>query len=174
MSDVTEIVIKYDERGPYCEILLTQGQVAKVSPEDYVRVSQHKWYARWGPNSNSFYAMRTLWNKGDVWVWPMARFIKGLGRGASGEVDHINHDTLDNRRNNLRVATRKQNSWNCKRYSRNTLGYRGVVKWGNKYAASTRVGGKRVYGSGRLTPVEAFADYVALVKKHHGEFAPYA
>ena len=42
-------------------------------------------------------------------------------------VDHINRDTLDNRRANLRIVTASQNNWNQRLLpAHNTSGYRGV------------------------------------------------
>lgn len=46
----------------------------------------------------------------------MHRFILGLPPGAGGEVDHINGDRLDNRRQNLRVVTRPQNAQNRRKH----------------------------------------------------------
>lgn len=43
------------------------------------------------------------------------------------EIDHINHDTLDNRRCNLRVCTRQENNMNKGLYNHNTSGVTGVT-----------------------------------------------
>lgn len=42
-------------------------------------------------------------------------------------VDHINHDTYDNRKSNLRVCTCSQNQWNARHRIDNATGYRGVA-----------------------------------------------
>ena len=63
-------------------IPLTQGQFAQISTEDFERVSQFKWYAKWNTCTRSFYAVRTEWLEETGWTRnrhvSMARFILGL------------------------------------------------------------------------------------------------
>ena len=94
----------------YRIIPLTQGQSAKVSPEDYDWLMHWKWIASWHPVARSFKATRTEKRK----TIYMARVILSALPGI--EVDHWNHDTLDNRRGNLRPATHAHNCMN-RRYS---------------------------------------------------------
>lgn len=64
-------------------------------------------------------------------------------------VDHINHDTLDNRRQNLRVVTRRQNQANMRKCSKATSSkYKGVSwdKSRNKWMAAL---GPKVEGKTR-------------------------
>lgn len=42
----------------------------------------------------------------------MHRFIMGLGPGDPREVDHLNHNGLDNRRENLRIVSHLENGQN--------------------------------------------------------------
>lgn len=56
---------------------------------------------------------------------PVHRFITNAPKGI--EVDHKNGDTMDNRKENLRLVTRATNSRNVKLYTSNKSGYKGVA-----------------------------------------------
>lgn len=90
------------------KIKLTQGKCALVDDEDYERVNQFKWTAEKCSKSENYYARnRTINTK-------MHRLIMGIGK-SSLVVDHINHKTLDNRKQNLRVCTQAENLRNRKK-----------------------------------------------------------
>ena len=63
------------------------------------------------------------------------------------EVDHINHDTLDNRWENLRAVTHKENGKNQSKHSDNTSGTTGVSFYKNqgKWYSKIYVDGEHVY-----------------------------
>ena len=90
-------------------------------------------------------------------------------------VDHINMNRLDNRRCNLRIATKAQNSYNRPARRDNTSGYKGVwfrsnVK--NKcWIAEIRINGKKIHIGTYQTKEEAALAYNEAAKKYHGEFA---
>lgn len=90
------------------QIPLTRGRYALVDDGDYEELNRHKWHASWNPTNRSYYAKRRV---GRVMV-RMHREICELKPGDRKEVDHINHDTLDNRRSNLRVCVHQENSQN--------------------------------------------------------------
>jgi len=89
------------------------------------------------------------------------------------EVDHVNGDGLDNRRANLRAATRAQNCQNRRRRKDNTSGFKGVRldRRYNKWRAEISACGSK-YDLGCFdTPEAAHAAYVAASEVLHGEFA---
>jgi hypothetical protein len=80
------------------------------------------------------------------------------------DVDHINGITGDNRWDNLRIATRSQNSMN-----RDSKGYYYSSKQ-SKYRALIQVGYKKIDLGGFDTEQEARSAYLNAVDKYHGEF----
>ncbi len=109
------------------QILLTQGKIALVADADYDWLNQWKWYVL-KDRSGSFYAVRSSsQKKGKRYPIYMHRLILGLERGDKREGDHRNHNTLDNRRSNLRICTQQQNLTNQKPRSNGTSKYKGVT-----------------------------------------------
>jgi hypothetical protein len=86
-------------------------------------------------------------------------------------IDHINNIHTDNRLENLRMATVRQNGYNSKKRKDNTAGYKGVKKRGNKFTARIMVNGHRIFLGTYDTPEEAHAAYCKAAKKYFGEFA---
>ena len=167
----------------YRIIRLTKGQVTKVDASDYDWLSQWKWMAMWNPNTNSFYAKRNATvgelQKGYPTNVMMHRFIAGVPvkAGRRIQVDHENHDTLDNQRSNLRCVNPSQSGMNRTMRSDNKSGYKGV-HWHSqcdKWVAGIvfTKDGKRHHISLGLyeDPKEAHAAYCEAAKKYHGEFA---
>lgn len=95
-------------------IPLTQGKFAKVDDADYEWLSQYNWYAKKTTAIYSlyglYYAARFQRIKKVKTTIYMHREIANCPPGK--EVDHINHDTLDNQRENLRCCTRAENMAN--------------------------------------------------------------
>jgi hypothetical protein len=100
------------------QIPLTQGQFAIVDNEDYVRVNCYNWHARWCPETKSFYAVRNLVVNEKRTTQQMHRLILYLESKDKRQVDHVNHDTLDNRRENIHAVTCRSNHHNRKNQSK--------------------------------------------------------
>lgn len=156
-------------------IPLTQGYEAIVDERD-ADLANHKWYVLTNKHSN-VYAARETFPNGKRTTLLMHRVIMERSLGASLEkaieVDHENNNGLDNRRDNLRTATRAQNSHNSKKPRHNTSGYKGVslYKPNNKWRAYINLNRKRIYLGYFDTPLEAYKAYCKAAEQYHGEFA---
>jgi hypothetical protein len=83
------------------------------------------------------------------------------------QVDHIDGDGLNNRRSNLRVATKQQNNWNVKRDGR----LKGVYPSGTRWAARINLNGKEIHLGVHATIEEAAHVYDAAAIHYFGEYA---
>lgn len=163
-------------REGYRLIPLTLGQVAIVDAADYEWLSQWNWFAVWMPNANTYYADRHAPKQPDG-KRPhilMHRFI--LGDPPGRVVDHLDHNGLNCRRNNIRVATSSQNNQNTRKYRSNPNGLKGVTYHTDRRAekawrASIRVHGKLKHLGGFPTKELAAEAYRAAAIQYFGEFA---
>jgi hypothetical protein len=152
------------------QISLTQGQVAIVDDWWFEELNQHKWNAQWRPDIKSFYAVRNssrLFGKQAKIFMHVA--IAGTPNGMC--TDHINHNTLDNRSENLRVCTSHQNAYNKRKHIDNTSGYKGVRMKAKKWEAHIGDHGRDYYLGRYSSPEEAARAYDEAAKRLHGEFA---
>lgn len=155
-------------------IQLTQGQCAVVDDEDLERISIRRWYAQWNPHTKTFRAICHSVKSDDR--YPATLFMhREVIRAPSGlVVDHINHDTLDNRKSNLRLCSVHCNSMN-KRILPSKSGFKGVhylpegrVK---KWSAVICFNRKNMTLGYFMTPEEAAERYDEAAVKYFGEFA---
>lgn len=151
-------------------IPLTQGKVARVSPEDVEWLSRWPWYAHLS-KSGLFYATRAEYVDGKQKTVLMHREI--VKPEEDQDVDHENHDTLDNQRGNVRPATGTQNNRNCRVSKKSSTGIKGVmfVSKRNKYQSSITVDNKKIWLGYFLTSEEASAAYTEASVKYHKEFS---
>ena len=153
-------------------IKLTLGQYAIVDPEDYERINKYKWNAYRG--YSSYYSKRKIYNRknGSERTVYMHRWIMNAPKGMV--VDHINHNGLDNRKENLRFATNAENS----RYARKTKNkfcsdYKGIhyIKKVKRWRARITFEGKTRYVGQYRDEISAAKAYDRAAKKYFGEFA---
>ena len=154
------------------EIPLSKGMIAIVDDCDYVWLSEWKWCV-----SHQGYAMRTEYIQGSGRkhqmnsVYLMHRIIMNAPEGMC--VDHINRDKLDNRRSNLRLATRAENLWNAGMSAANTSGYRGVY-WLERrkcWLAKIFIQGKEIRLGQYDEAIDAAYAYNVAALKYMGSFA---
>lgn len=88
--------------------------------------------------------------------------------------DHINHNKKDNRVENLRPCTHKQNDWNQPIQINNTSGYIGVCwnKSNQKWFARIKVNGKEKYLGNYTNKEDAIKARLKAENEYYGKFAP--
>lgn len=148
------------------EIPLTKGLVALVDDADFELVAQYSWRARL--YGRTHYAEAPTKMHGILTTIRMHSLIMEPGTGL--EVDHRNHNGLDNRRENLRVCTHRQNCAN-RRYERARPGYRGVYPSGANWKAVINRDGRQFNLGHYPCEVMAAVAFDRELLATHGEFA---
>lgn len=148
------------------EIPLTQGKIAIVDDEDFEELSRYKWCAH--KDGNTFYALRSI-RKEDGKYTKITMHQQILGKKEGYEIDHINGNGLDNRHENLRHVTHRQNGQN--RHISKSSRYPGVywLKQRRKWYSRIRLNGKMKSLGLFNNEYEAFMAYVNAVKIYTGQ-----
>ena len=145
------------------------GYMMLVSAYDLDHIMMYQWYL----NSNGYPATYgTVDKNGERWgaPYPLHRFlIPSCPEGYV--VDHINRNRLDNRRQNLRVITAKQNSFNRKKPSNSKNTFKGVRKTGKTYKAVISKDGETYSIKDCKTERDAAMAYDAMAEELFGEYA---
>ena len=144
-------------------IPLNNGRFVMVDAADYENLIKHKWHI----TIFHEYAMRrekgkTIYMHNEI-MEPVSGFV----------VDHKDHNSLNNMRGNLRIATRSQNSCNIKKSQGCSSKYKGVSfnKALGKWVVSIRFQRKHIHLGYFDNEEDAARAYDAAARKHHGEFA---
>ena len=148
-------------------IPLSKGLFTVVDADDFVKFGHMAWRAT--KKGSNQYAIGNL--TGEKQNSSLHRLILNAPNGV--DVDHKNRDTLDNRRSNLRLATRQQNNFNRTKRKGCTSIYKGVHwhkqkgKWQARIVVDRKTRSLGLYSS----EIEAARMYDQAAIQHFGEFA---
>ena len=116
----------------------------KNSPNKYIRICIFK---------QNFRAHRIVW-------WMVT------GEEPTKDIDHIDHDGLNNRFENLRLVSKKENQKNLSRNKNNTSGVTGVKKVRGKYHAVVQSDNRMIF----LGSFDRFEDAVEARKEANTKY----
>jgi hypothetical protein len=133
---------------------------AIIDKEDYEKVKDYKWH-----KGHSNYIVSA---KNGI---RLHRLI--MNYPSNMEIDHKNHNKLDNRKENLRVCTGSQNKMNGKIHKDNFSKFKGVSwnKKNNKWVACIYTNNKNKFLGCFNNKIDAAIAYNNAALKYYGEFA---
>ena len=159
-------------------ITMKNGETILLDKEDYLKYRGMSWHTIKG-----YAAHMVTEQDAEFWGLParknvyMHRAVMGMVHGDKGiMVDHINHDRLDNRKQNLRECTASENARNLRNNVNNkSTGYKGV-HWlcGQRrrpWQARIKLTDKMVYLGCYESAEEAARAYNEAAAEHFGSFA---
>ncbi len=141
------------------KVKLTKGKFALVDDEDYEKLLAKKWHLH-----SCGYACSTVKKDGGSFTVMMHREIMNPCKDL--EIDHRNHNRLDNRKKNLKICSRSDNLLNGSSHKDSKSKFRGVswCKQTNKWRAQLRIKGIS-YNIGRFnTELKAARAYNKKLK----------
>lgn len=156
----------YDLTGEYGICYLYDGSECLFDKEDFDKIKD----LTWGSDGNG-YAFARTGDRKDIIRIKMHRLIMDAPDGL--DVDHINHNTLDNRKCNLRICTRSQNNTNKIKRHNNTSGVIGVSLYRNsKWRADISINKKQVCLGYFANKDDAIRARLNAEAKYYREYSP--
>lgn len=138
--------------------LVLNNKTVLIHEEDLPKVKEYRWYV-------GKYVYASL-NKKTIYLHRIL-----LNPPVGMDIDHINHNPYDNRKENLRIANRSQNNMNRRRAKNTRSKYKGVILDRGKWRAQLAMN-KKFINLGRFTSEEEAArTYDKKAKELFGEFA---
>jgi len=141
-----------------------------IDDEDWDRIKKHKWCII--KTQNNFYVVTNIIENKCKRSLRLHRLIMKI-KNSKILVDHKNLDTLDNRKQNLRICTQAQNMMNRGKTIINNNGYKGV-DWlikNKRWRARIKLNYKQINLGHFKNKKDAAIAYNNAASKYHGEFA---
>lgn len=148
----------YDLTGEYGIGTATTGETFYFDKEDYDLIKDYSWYVKKDERGKEWsYVVANNPEKTPCFI-RLHRLVTHCP--PDKVVDHFNHNTLDNRKENLRICERAENSQSQRLRPDNTSGHKGVYwdKSRNKWMANIMAFGQYHY----LGRYEKYEDAVAV------------
>ena len=149
------------------KIQLSRNKYTIVDDKDFLLLEKFVWIC-----SSAGYAVRHLTDcVGNKKTILMHRQI--LNAPKKMEIDHVNNDRLDNRRENLRFCSHWENTCNRKISLNNKSGYKGVSwdKKARKWRTTIQSKYKSMYLGCYSSKIEAAGVYNQYARELFGDFA---
>lgn len=156
-------------------VIVISGINVTVDTDDVKRINERHWYLNKAQMRKYgryyFYNDRTVNKKKETIT--LHRYIMRCVKGDGLSVDHINGDTLNCSKNNLRICTNAENIRNSKKPKDNTSGYKGVQfhKAAGKWMVGIKVQEKEIYLGLYTDKVEAATVYDVAALYYFKEYA---
>lgn len=149
---------------------IVHGLETQIDPEDVFLLKKYNYHPI-KDKGNNIYLRRSVRKNNKCETEFLHKDIINPPKGM--QVDHINGDTLDNRKCNLRPCTRLQNQYNRSLYKNNKSGYKGVsfIRRQKKYQATLKINGEVKYLGLYSDPKKAAIAYDLAAIKYYGEFS---
>ena len=137
--------------GDVAQLILGDNTIVLIDTDDVDKIKQHYWHKDGSGRYIRSYTANTSLHK---YVY-----------GKDIMLDHINGDTMDNRKSNLRPCSHQQNCVNRKQRTDNTSGITGVMERNGKYIADLTYKGIR-----KTKTCKTFEEAVRVRKSWEEEF----
>ena len=162
-NDGTVYIILHRRKDENLKTLIDKDDLERVLTFPYT------WYASYKPCIKGYYATAM-----DHRIHRQVTLHQFIANSHEDVVDHINGDSLDNRKSNLRVVPHEANSMNRKSKNRNNKsGYRNVCKIGNQWIVQIQINGRTTkVGTFPLDKLEEAGKFAEEMReKYYGEYA---
>jgi hypothetical protein len=162
MGDTTIIYIK-QRNDKIHEVLIDTEDLERIIALNL------RWGVCWYKKIKSYYCRATRYKFLHLYLH---KFILGTDSCVDFPIDHINHNTLDNRKSNLRMVSKFDNIKNRSgKNSNNKSGYRNVCLVDGWWIVQIQINGKNTR-LGKFEDVHEAGKFAEeMRKKYYGEFA---